>query len=240
MPVNILLLSSIHSLMPRIFFFFLKPELRSKKVTKSELVFFEFPKMVEAMYEQTPEFCMQFRKHSRYHVCLEELRVGKDLENEICCVLGLHSEESEYCDIEQKHYHLLLESSSKFRKPGKGYDVQCLYSTFSFLIHTTSCLKLNGDTNEEINRVLSYQESGQQEPIFKKHATNTQTSPHCEKQKITITFTNVLQILKSVHHRLAVLQGSNYRKQNEQCVYNEVHIISMWAVAVVFELVLDN
>ena len=97
--------------------------------------------MVEAMYEQTPEFFMKSRKNFRYHICLEEPRVGRDFENDIFYAFGSHSEESEYCDIEQKHYHLLLESSSKFQKRGKGYAVPCLYSTFSFLIHTTSYLK---------------------------------------------------------------------------------------------------
>ena len=37
--------------------------------------------MVDAMYEQTPEFFMKFRKNFRYHICLEEPRVGKDFEN---------------------------------------------------------------------------------------------------------------------------------------------------------------
>ena len=85
--------------------------------------------MVEAMYEQTPEFFMKFRKNFDYHICLEEPRVEK-FENDICYAFGLYSGESEYCDIEQKYYHLLLESSSKFQKRGRGYAVPCLYSTF--------------------------------------------------------------------------------------------------------------
>ena len=71
------------------------------------------------MYEQTPDIFMKFRKNFRYLICLEQPRVEKDFENDICYAFGLHSEESEYCDIEQKHYNL-LESSSKFQKQGKG------------------------------------------------------------------------------------------------------------------------
>ena len=124
--------------------------------------------MVEAMYEQTPEFFMKFRKNFRYHICLEEPRVGKDFENDICYAFGLHSEESEYCNIEQKHYHLLLESSSKFQSRGSGYAVPCLYSTFSFLIHTTSYLKLNGDTIEKLNRAVSYNKNpDNRSPFFR-------------------------------------------------------------------------
>ena len=118
------------------------------------LVFFHFPEMVEAMYEQTPEFFIRFRKNFRYQFCLEEPRVGKDFENDICSALGLHSKESEYCDLEQKHY--LLESSSQFQRRGRACAVPCLYSFFSFLIHTTSYLYLNSDTIQKLNDALSY------------------------------------------------------------------------------------
>ena len=93
--------------------------------------------MVEALYQQTPEFFMKVGKNFSYHICLEGPRVGKDFENDICYALGLNSEESEYCDIEQKHY-LLLESSSKFQNRGRRYAAPFLNSTLSFLIHTTS------------------------------------------------------------------------------------------------------
>ena len=41
-------------------------------------------------------------------------------------------------------------------KAGKRVCCPCLYSTFSFLIHTTSDLKLNGDRIEKLNRAVSY------------------------------------------------------------------------------------
>ena len=110
------------------------------------------------MYEQTPEFFKKFLRNFRYHICLEEPRVGKDLENDICYAFGLHSEQSEYCYIEQKHYQL-LESGSKFQNRGRWYAVPCLYSTFSFLIHSTSYLKLNSDTIEKLNRAVSHTEN---------------------------------------------------------------------------------
>ena len=56
--------------------------------------FFQFPKKVEAMYEQSPEFFMKFWKNFRYHICFQEPRVGKDFEKDICYAFGLHSEES--------------------------------------------------------------------------------------------------------------------------------------------------
>ena len=112
--------------------------------------------MVGAMYEQRPEFFMKFRIKFRYQICLEEPRgSGGYFGNKICYAFHLHSEESEYCDIEQKHYHLLLESSSKFQKRGREYAVPCLNSTFSSLIPTTSYLKLNGYTIEKFNPTAS-------------------------------------------------------------------------------------
>ena len=78
---------------------------------------------------------MKFRKKIRYHICSEEPHVGNDFENDIGYAFGLQSEESEYCDIELKHNHLLLESRSKLQKRDKGYAVPCLDSTFSYLIH---------------------------------------------------------------------------------------------------------
>ena len=101
--MNIHLYSSIHSFMPRTFFLFetviLFPE--SYQVGNS---FFSHRKKVVAMYEQTPEFFMKFR------------RPRKDIEfkNDICYAFGLPCDDNECCDIEQKHYLLLLESSCKF------------------------------------------------------------------------------------------------------------------------------
>ena len=66
--------------------------------------------MAEDMYEQTPDIFMELRKNFRYQICFEEPRLGNDSENDICYAFGSHSEEGEYCDIEQKHYHLLPES----------------------------------------------------------------------------------------------------------------------------------
>ena len=42
-----------------------------------ELVFFEFLKIAEAMYEQTPKFFLKFRKNFRYHSCFENRLRGK-------------------------------------------------------------------------------------------------------------------------------------------------------------------
>ena len=112
--------------------------------------------MVEARYKQTPEIFMRFRKNFRYHICLEELRVGKVSKTTSVMLLVCTLKKANIVTIYQKHYHLLLEPSSKFQSRGSGYAVPCLYSTFSFLIHTTSYFKLNGDTIEKLNRTVSY------------------------------------------------------------------------------------
>ena len=113
------------------------------------------------MYEPS----MKFRKKFRYHISLEEPPVGK---NDVCYAFALQFEKSEYCDVEQKHHHLPLESSSKFQRRGRRYAVPCLQSTFSFQKHATNYLKLNGNTIEKLNRVVSHNKNpDNRSPFFR-------------------------------------------------------------------------
>ena len=80
------------------------------------------------MYEQNPDVFMRFRKIFPHHICFEEQCKGKAFGNDFVLLL-VYTEESENCDIKQKHYHL-QESSSRLQQRGKGYAVPSLYSTF--------------------------------------------------------------------------------------------------------------
>ena len=97
--------------------------------------------MVEAMQEQTPNFFTKFPKNLRYHICFEERRMGKISrfsKRHLLCTL----KKAENVTLSKKHYNLLVESCSKIQKRGKGYNVACLNSISSSLIHTTSLLEL--------------------------------------------------------------------------------------------------
>ena len=100
--------------------------------------------MVEAMYEQPPDFFKQHRKIFRYLVLEKEPRIGLDIPSGSNYAFGVHSSTSDYlCAFEkQPHYHVLFECDSIIRK---GYNAPCLYSTFCLLLTDCSSLVMQGE-----------------------------------------------------------------------------------------------
>ena len=156
----------IHSFFHTKNFFLLKPEVCFLNVTNSELLFFQFPIMVEARHDQTAGFFMKFGKNFRYCFCFEKSRRGRTFENYFCCAYCLHPEVGEYSDIEPEHF-TFHEIKVQILIVRNGYVVPCLFSTFSCLIRTTNFLKLNGETIEKLNRAVTCNRHlDNQSPIF--------------------------------------------------------------------------
>ena len=95
---------------------------------------FQILKMLEAKYEQTPDFLKTFVKNYRYHISFEEQREGKDFGNDICCAFGWHWEKQIQCYWAKSQYTSLGNKVqiSKARK-----RVRCVMLILNFLAYDT-------------------------------------------------------------------------------------------------------
>ena len=135
-------------------------------VTNSDIHFFSFGKRLRLCINKLPILSWSLEKIFGIIFVLRN-RIWEKISKTTCYAFGSHSEESEYCDLQRKHHHLLLESRSKIQKRGKGYAVPCLYTTFLSLIHTTSYLKLSGKTFKKLSRAVTYKSNLDNSPFFR-------------------------------------------------------------------------
>ena len=113
--------------------------------------------MVEAMYEQTPEFFKKFQKRFRFFI--SDVHPSTILNNTAQVVFSLHAENHhKFCHNSNKnHYHVLAEMDSETIKkvPIKCYVVPCLYTCYRYLVfHQNAVCK--GDIIERLHRAVEY------------------------------------------------------------------------------------
>ena len=112
--------------------------------------------MVEAMYEQSPEFFKKFQK--RYRFFMSDEHPSAILNNNTECVFSHHAASHKFCNISNKnHYHVLAEMDSETIKkvPSKCYVVPCLYTCYKYLVFNQNEVR-KGDVIERLHRAVEY------------------------------------------------------------------------------------
>lgn len=115
--------------------------------------------MVEAMYEQTPDFFRSFQKNFRYFIC--EFKPNLSSTKLEHFAIAKH-EPNRYCPLsDNPHYHVLadLESSSSDIAKSLGvkpYVVPCLLTTFRLLIFPSNDIVLFGSVMEKLQAAATY------------------------------------------------------------------------------------
>ena len=97
--------------------------------------------MVEAMYENSPEYFKKFQKRFKYNICETEPKLeNTTIEN---YAYGYHSSATvfEGCTFGSNHYHVMYEFGSQddniFDSLYVPAVIPCLVNCFKLLIHTT-------------------------------------------------------------------------------------------------------
>ena len=120
--------------------------------------------MVEAMYEQSPEYFKQFQKKFKFFFLNNEPDVS-DLPSNTNFAFAVHSNQNEFCSQSpangQPHYHVLIEVTKECTKAVnkmtlKSFIVPCLLSSFKCLIMRCSKHHLSGPLMEKMKMAVNY------------------------------------------------------------------------------------
>ena len=120
--------------------------------------------MVEAMYEQSPEYFKQFRKNFKFFFLNNEPDVS-DLPSNTNFAFAVHSNQNEFCSQSpangQPHYHVLIEVTKECTEAVnkmtlKSFIVPCLLSSFKYLIMRCSKYHLSGPLMEKMKLAVNY------------------------------------------------------------------------------------
>ena len=97
--------------------------------------------MVEAMYEQSPDYFKQFRKKYKFFILNHEPNFS-GFASKANFAVSSHSNKLDFCNHsidKEKHYHVLVEFTKEAtdllnKMTSKAFVVPCLLSTFKYLI----------------------------------------------------------------------------------------------------------
>lgn len=113
--------------------------------------------MVEAMFEKSPDYFKQFQKTIFYFNC-ESVPDCLQLFNSYA--YGFHSDNcNDFCPATNKdHYHVMLEMTNGSSKdfPFQVLPVPCVYTTFKYLISTSSKRVFQGDIFSKLQSAVLY------------------------------------------------------------------------------------
>ena len=114
-------------------------------------------KMVEAMFERTPEYFRQFQKLFRYFICNSEPQFDSYLTKNFA--YSQHKNE-DHCKIQQFHYHVIAavdQLPQSFKDTSsKPYTIPCLFTCFQLLIRGSSHIVHYGEVMEKLQEAVSY------------------------------------------------------------------------------------
>ena len=119
--------------------------------------------MVEAMYEQSPDYFKQFRKNYKFFILNHEPKIFRlRFKSKFCGIL--YSNKLDFCNHSsdnEKHYHVLVEFTKEStdllnKRTSKAFVVPCLLSTFKFLMLECSNYKLSGPLMEKLKIAVNY------------------------------------------------------------------------------------
>ena len=114
-------------------------------------------KMVEAMFERTPECFRQFQKLFRYFVCNSEPQFDSNLTKNFA--YSQHKNE-DHCKIQHIHCHVIAsvdQLPQSFKDTSsKPYTTPCLLTCFQLLIRGSSHIVHYGEVIEKLQEAASY------------------------------------------------------------------------------------
>lgn len=112
--------------------------------------------MVEAMYENSPDFFKQFQKNFRFYV--SDTRPTLREHNFVNFCFGVHNCDK-FCPVSTHHYHVLVDVENNvelFKKLGiKLYVVPCLFSCYKLLLANTEEFFCTGDIFNKLQKAIS-------------------------------------------------------------------------------------
>ena len=119
--------------------------------------------MVEAMYEQSPDYFKQFRKNYKFFILNHE-PIFSGFASNTNFAVSSHTNKLDFCNQSidnEKHYHVLVEftkESTDFlnKMTSKAFVVPCLLSTFKYLILGCSNYELSGTLMEKLKIAVNY------------------------------------------------------------------------------------
>ena len=123
--------------------------------------------MVEAMYEQSPEFFKKFRKNFKFFILNNEPDASQ-LPLNTNFAFATHSIQNESCaqllDNDHPHIHVLIEVTKDCvdvvkKMTSTTFVVPCLLSSFKHLILGCSKLHLSGPLMEKLKVAVNYNNS---------------------------------------------------------------------------------
>ena len=114
-------------------------------------------KMVEAMFERTPEYFRQFQKLFRYFICNSEPQFESNPTKNFAYS---QYKNEDHCKIQQFHYHVIAASDQlpqSFKDTSsKPYTIPCLFTCFQLLIRGSSHIVHYGEVMENLQEAVSY------------------------------------------------------------------------------------
>ena len=118
--------------------------------------------MVQAIYEQSPDYFKQFRKNYKFFILNNEPNFSGFASNANFAVSS-HSNKLDFCNhsIDNEKQYLLVESTKEStgllnKMTSKAFVVPCLLSTFKYLILGCSNYKLSGPLMEKLKIAVNY------------------------------------------------------------------------------------
>ena len=119
--------------------------------------------MVEAMYEQFPDYFKQFRKSYKLFILNHEPNFS-GFASKANFAVSSHSNKLDFCNHSidnEKHYHVLVEFTKESndllnKMTSKAFVVPCLLSTFKYLILGCSNYELSDPLMEKLKIAVNY------------------------------------------------------------------------------------
>ena len=110
-------------------------------------------KMVEAMFERSPNYFKQFQKQFKFLITDEKPNLTASNNYAVCPHF-----ESDFCQLPTNHFHVLIESAIDVEtmKPIKTLTVPCLFTTFRHLFSTSTSLEFKGDTFSRLQLAVDF------------------------------------------------------------------------------------
>ena len=110
-------------------------------------------KMVEAMFERSPNYFKQFQNQLKFLIADEKPDLTAPNNYAVCPHF-----ESEFCPLHTNHFHVLIESAIDVEtmKPIKTFASPCLFTTFRHLFSTSTSLESKGDTFSKLQLAVDF------------------------------------------------------------------------------------
>ena len=111
-------------------------------------------KIVEAIYERSPNYFKQFQKQFNFQVVEEKPTLSDTNVYAVCAHF-----DSEFCGLVTNHHHVLLDTTTfekETLKRNQNFPVPCIFTTLKFLFLTATTLETNGDVFTKLKLAVEF------------------------------------------------------------------------------------